>query len=237
MNISHKHNVIWWAPERCGTKITREIFSDYDFFVFDPKQNNEVSLKTRYTSHFNQISEEYSKYKLISNVRNPYDRIFSVFLFFLYSDIIIEKSIHQKIKERFNKWVLSSFQSKKTLVDLSKFNKTDNVNYNFLSKWNLDSRIPDYFIRMENLSEDLQNLDFIKTNSYWSKEKIESTIENNRFITNKPLRFDEIYDFESARRIYFYYKRIFNVVGYNPFSFTKEYLSETEKCSFLHDIL
>ena len=237
MNISHKNRLIWWAPERTGTKITREILSDYDFLVWHPKLKDEVSLKKRYTSHLNQIPEEYSDYKIISNVRNPYDRIFSVFLFFHYGDVIIEKSIHQKIKDRFNQWVLGAFENKKTSVDLSDFNKTKNVNINFLSKWNFENRIPNYFIRMENLSEDLKKLDLIKTNSFWNSEKIEFKIQNNNFITDRPLKFDKIYEIESARRIYFYYKKVFNTVPYDPFSFTQEKLSEREKYSFLHDIL
>jgi hypothetical protein len=237
MNISYKHNVIWWAPERCGTKITREILSDYDFFVYNSKTNDEISLKERYTSHFNQIPEEFSNYKLICSVRNPYDRIFAVFLLTQYGDVVIEKSIYQKIKERFNEWVLESFIKRKTLVELSKFNQTDNINYNFFSKWTFDSRIPEYFIRMENLKEDLENLSFIKSDSSIDSEKIRQKIENNRFITTRPLKFDQIYEFDSAKRIYCYYKKVFNVIPYDPFSFTKEYLSETKKNSFLHDIL
>jgi hypothetical protein len=237
MNISHKHKVIWWAPERCGTKITREIFSDYDFFVYNPKTNDEISLKERYTSHFNQIPEEFSNYKLICSVRNPYDRILAVFLLTQYGDVVIEKSIYLKIKERFNKWVLESFIKRKTLVELSKFNQTQNINYNFFSKWTFESRIPDYFIRMENLKEDLENLDFIKTHSLWDEEKNSQKIENNRFITTRPLKFNEIYDFESAKRIYYYYKKVFNLIPYDPFSFTKENLTDNQKYSFLHNIL
>jgi hypothetical protein len=237
MNISHKHKIIWWAPERSGTKITREIFSDYDFFVWDPKLNNEISLKERYTSHLNQIPKEFSDYELICSVRNPYDRIFAVFLMTQFSDVIIEKSIHQEVREKFNKWVINSFINKKTSVVLSKINQTNNINYNFFSKWTFEDRIPNYFVRMENLSEDLKNLNLIQTNPSWNFEKIIQIVENNKFITKRPFKFDDFYNFESARRVYFYYKRVFNLVPYDPFSFSQENLSEKEKYSFLHDIL
>jgi hypothetical protein len=237
MNISHKHKTIWWAPERTGTKITREIFLDYDFLVIDPKVNKEVSLKDGYTSHLNRIPDEFSNYNVVCNIRNPYDRIFAIFLLTQFNNTVIEKSMHQKIKEKFNKWVLESFLNKKTSVELSKFNQTKNINYNFFSKWLFEGRIPDYFVRMENLSEDLEKLEFIKTNPLWNLEKITQIVENNKFISNRPFKFDEYYDFESAKRIYFYFKRVFNLIPYDPFSFTQENLSETEKYSFLHDIL
>ena len=35
MNVSHKHKVIWLAPEKTATKIISQILSDYDF-IFEP---------------------------------------------------------------------------------------------------------------------------------------------------------------------------------------------------------
>lgn len=237
MNISHKHKIIWLAPERCGTKITREIFSNYDFLVFDSKIGDEVSITKRYTSHLNEIPEKYSDYTLISSIRNPYDRVFSIFLITTYENIVIDKTLHGEVKEKFNNWVINAFKAEKTIVTLDSNYSAKNINYNFFSKWTFNEKTPKFFIRMENLKEDLESLDFIKSDKSWDSLKIDETLQDNIFKTNRTIKFDQMYDFQSAKLIYFYYKRVFGLIPYNPFSFTKESLSDSEKLSFLHDIL
>jgi hypothetical protein len=71
----------------------------------------------------------------------------------------------------------------------------------------------------------------------WNKEKIDFLLENNSFKTKKIISFDEMYDFDAAKRVYFFYKKVFALIPYNPFSFTKETLTKNQKISFLHDIL
>jgi len=100
-----------------------------------------------------------------------------------------------------------------------------------------EEKIPDFFVKMENIREDLEKLDFIKSDPNWDSLKIDEILENNSFKTKKSLQFNQMYGFESAKRVYFFYKRVFNIILYNPFSFTTESLSESEKISFLHDIL
>jgi hypothetical protein len=237
MNISYKHKTIWWAPERTGTKITREILSNFDFFVRHPKYSDEKSLKERTQSHLNVIPEEYSNYKVICNIRNPYSRVFGVFLSTQFGDKLIDKGMHYEIKIKFNKWINDSFVKEKNFVKLVDSTKKLDIDYNFFSKWNFDEKIPDNFIRVENLSDDLSKLDFIKGNSEWDYNKIHRIVENNRFIRNSPLKFDENFDYESAKIIYFYYKKVFHLIQYDPFSFSTKTLSDKEKYSFLHDIL
>ena len=162
MNISHKHKTIWWAPERAGTKITRKILSNYDFLVFDPKIGDEVSIETRYTSHLNEIPEKYSDYRLVSSVRNPYDRVFSIFLLTRYSEIVVEKNSHNEIRNSFNNWLLHAFKGEKTIVTLEGNYSATDINYNFFSKWNLNGKKPDFLIKMETLLEDLEKLNMKK---------------------------------------------------------------------------
>ena len=48
MNISHEHKIIWWAPERCGTKATAHIFSKLGFEYFvdetETKKHNLIEI-------------------------------------------------------------------------------------------------------------------------------------------------------------------------------------------------
>jgi hypothetical protein len=237
MNISHKHKIIWWAPERTGTKITTEIFLNYDFFVHNSNNDNEVSLKQENVSHLNKIQDKFLEYTLISNVRNPYDRVFSIFLATFYENIALEKNKHDEIKKTFNNWILNTFQSEKLCVKLNANNTAKNIDINYFLKWTLNGKKPDFLIRIENLIEDLEKLDFIKSDTTWDSLKMKQIVENNVFKNKRAIKFDKMYDNYSAKLIYVYFKSVFNLVPYNPFSFTTENLSESEKISFLHDIL
>ena len=90
---------------------------------------------------------------------------------------------------------------------------------------------------MENLYEDLINLDFVRESSVWNTESIKELIENNKFKTNRNFKFDEMYDIDSAKRVYLFYKSHFHLIGYNPFSFTTEELTKEQKVKFLHDTI
>lgn len=237
MNVSHRHKTIWWAPERTGTKITREILKKYDFFVLDSKTEKEIDMVEHRVSHFNKINEQYSDYILICNVRNPYDRVFSIFLMTFYENIALEKKLHGEIRKTFNNWVVNAFRAQKMSVKLDTNYSSKNVDLNYFSKWVFNEKIPDFFIRIEYLVEDLKKLEFVKSDVSWDTEKIEQLVENNVFKNNRAVKFNNMYDFDTAKLIYVYFKSIFNLVPYNPFSFTTETLSESQKISFLHDIL
>jgi hypothetical protein len=237
MNVSHRHKTIWWAPERTGTKITREILQNYNFLIFDSKTDKEVPMEERSVSHLNRISEEYSDYTLISNIRNPYDRVFSIFLTTFYENIALEKKLHDEIRKTFNCWVSNAFTAQKMSVKLDTNYSAKNIDLNYFSKWVFNEKKPDFLIRMENLVEDLEKLDFVKSDSNWDSLKIQQIVGNNVFKNNRPVKFNKMYDFDSAKLIYIYFKSVFNLVPYDPFSFTTENLSESEKISFLHDIL
>lgn len=58
-----------------------------------------------------------------------------------------------------------------------------------------------------------------------------------KFMNHTPMNFDEMYDFHSAKLVYFLYKKIFFMGNFNPFSFTKLELDEKDKINFLHEIL
>jgi hypothetical protein len=148
-----------------------------------------------------------------------------------------EKNKHDEIKKTFNNWISNTFQSEKLCVKLNANNTAKNIDINYFLKWTFNGKKPDILIRIENLIEDLEKLDFIKSDTTWDSLKVKQIIENNIFRNNRAIKFDKMYDIQSAKLIYVYFKSVFNLVPYNPFSFTTENLSESEKISFLHDIL
>ncbi len=68
MHISEKHKVYWFTPQRTGTRSTKELLRVMGFQTFD--------------HHFTFDSNK-KDYFFVSNVRNPYSRLVS--LFYLYS--------------------------------------------------------------------------------------------------------------------------------------------------------
>jgi hypothetical protein len=50
-------------------------------------------------------------------------------------------------------------------------------------------------------------------------------------------KFNQMYDFDLAKRVYRLYKKHFYLCDYCPFSFTDKELTDEEKISFLHDIV
>jgi hypothetical protein len=230
MNISLENRVIWLAPERTGSSITKKIFENYNFFSVT-KKNDYKLLDFRQTvhSHENKLSEQYSNFNIITNIRNPYDRVFAC-----YQKFYLEKPILRNIKdfkEKFSIWVAENFWSLGFYVFLSP--RYDDVN-NFFQKWTFEKQDVDYFIKMENLKEDLIKLPFISKEE-GEIERINDLLKDNSFKNERYHSFQDAYDVKSAKLVYEFFKPCFYKFDYDPFSFTKELLSDGDKISFIHN--
>jgi hypothetical protein len=107
----------------------------------------------------------------------------------------------------------------------------------YLKKVNFSDKIPDVFIRMENLENDLKSLSFIKNTDVWEKSDFSSFLDKNKFIVKRAFDFSDVYTNTSAKYVYEYFKSHFYLCDYDPFSFTKSILTDEEKMKFLHDTL
>jgi hypothetical protein len=236
MNISHKYKTIWWAPERCGTKATSHILKHFHFEYITKYSN-----LTNYQSHDISLpNEEYKDYRVICSIRNPYDRMLGLFLSFVSVGVssVYDKYNHQQAVYNFSKFIDELFKVKEIIP------KLDNPIWdnrflieNYVSKYNFDVTIPKNFIRMENMIEDIGKIDFISESSLWSSGYIKNYLTKNEHITTHPYKFNSIYTFDSAKKVYEYHKQFFLTLGYDPFSFTTEELSNEEKMRFLHEII
>lgn len=243
MNISHKHKIIWWAPERCGTKATAHVFNQFDFTYYETSDENTLSLNkdgTLYQSHNIEYPEKYSDYKVICSIRNPYDRVLSIFLNFTsvgkYS--VYTKSGHNNFVKKYEQFIKELFDYKLLRNKVNRQPEEGKVILkDYLSKYDFTQRIPDKIIRMEHLVEDIGDLDFIRNSDIWESGEIREYLNNNVHHNIRPCQFNTIYTKESAKMVYDYYKKHFLYFGYDPFSFTKEELTNEEKMHFLHGIL
>lgn len=238
MNYSKKHRIIWWAPERCATKLVADIFSNYNFEYKETLESEPKELTAPYHSHSIFVPEEFSDFDIVCSIRNPYDRVLSLFTNFtnVGSQIVYTKNTKEVFIKRFSEFV-------KQLLQYSEVRKIDPdpekniVLKKYCAKYDFEDRIPDYFIRMENLKEDLSNLKFISESNLWKSNFFDNFISDNPFINLKPYSFNEVYTFEAAQLVFNYFKKHFFLCNYDPFSFTRETIDNEQRKKFLHEII
>jgi hypothetical protein len=85
---------------------------------------------------------------------------------------------------------------------------------------------------MESLEEDLGKLDFVRESEIWKSGYIRDYLNQNPYINIKPYKFNNVYSLESAKRVYEYNKKQFIICDYDPFSFTRQELSNEEFVAF-----
>lgn len=238
MNYSDKYKIVWLAPERCATRIVSHIFKDYDFFYKSSSEGQSTSLCEPYHSHGMKIFNGYEDYEIVCSIRNPYDRVLSIFtnLTTVGSDQVFSKGTKDIFIRKFEYFVeeVFSFTEYKKLVENSEKYPIFN---NYISKLTFNELTPAKFIRMENLKEDLNKLTFLSESEKWNSGHYENFIKENKFISKKNYDFTQVYTWKSAKKVYEFYKKIFFLCEYDPFSFTNEILSETDKKKFLHGII
>lgn len=236
MNISFEHKIIWWAPERCATKATAHIFHKLGFeSYFSSTENPQIE---NYHSHGINVPDEYSDYKIICSIRNPYDRVLGLFksLSNVGRSIVYTKDTHKNFMDSYETFLNEVFVltkvKKRNFAD-EKYDKLFLKNY--ISKYSFEHRVPNQFIRAENLIEDISKLDFVVDSGIWKSGYVEEYLTNNKHINIRPFKFNSVYTTQSAKLVYEFYKKHFFLCNYDPFSFTKNELSNQEKMSFLHD--
>ena len=211
MNISHEHKLIWLSPEMSGTENVSKTLEKHGFLGVDGKTEE-------------QLFEEYPTYKVICGMKNPYERVFLLHFEGDLRSIQLKKHNFDALKTEFNKWGRQMLVPNKLIIVVNNtFIETNNTT-KYLKKWVFEQKTPDFFVKNEDLVNDLNKLGFID----------EDIIINNDV---KQFNFNRMYDFDLAKRVYHLYKKHFYLCNYNPFSFTDKELTDEEKISFLHDIV
>jgi hypothetical protein len=211
MNISHEHKMIWFSPEMSGTENVSKTLEKHGFLGVEGKTET-------------QLMDEYPDYKVICGMKNPYERVFLLHLKGDLRAISVKKDHFTLLKTEFNDWIKQTMipNKLKVVVDETFINSNNTPKY--LKIWIFDKKIPDFFVKSEDLVNDLNELGF---------HDDEIVVDNEI----KQFEFNRMYDFDSAKRVYHLYKKHFYLCGYNPFSFTDKELNYEEKISFLHDIV
>ena len=223
MNISHENKVIWWALEESGEVKMSKILEKYGFIVENDEFTSKSGLKY---DHFVTKSEQLSDYKVLCTIKNPYHRVFSLFLRLEHNNLIIKKKLLPFLRENFNYFVNKSLIPNKLVVKTATLLENETPNMKYLEKWTFEDKIPDYFVKIEDFYDDLSKISFID-----DFEPIKGDINQDLY------DYRNMYDYDSAKKVYHLYKKHFFLCNYDPFSFTHKELTKDEKIGFLHDIL
>ena len=150
MTYSDDYRVCWFTAQRTATRSTHALLKKLGFNNLD-------------THDFNLPSER-KEYTLISNIRNPYSRMVS--LFFLYS--------HHKnnFKLDFKNWC-------EFVLNNEEFNFGYQLRYDLKIK--SVGRSFDKFVRVENYIEDLKSLSFINLSNPEIQEVWDNFIIQNSY--------------------------------------------------------
>jgi hypothetical protein len=211
MNISHEHKMIWFSPEMSGTENVSKTLEKHGFLGVEGKTEE-------------QLFEEYPTYKVICGMKNPYERVFLLHFEGDLRSIQLKKHHFDDLKVEFNDWGRRILIANKLRIKVDETFINTNKTTKYLKKWVFDHKTPDFFVKSEDLINDLNKLGFH---------------DDNIIIDNdiKQFNFNRMYDFDLAKRVYHLYKKHFYLCNYDPFSFTEKELTDEEKISFLHSIV
>jgi hypothetical protein len=191
MNYSDEFKVCWYTPQRTATRATATLLKTLDF--------------TSIGSHSFYLPKERLDYRLISNVRNPYPRMVS--LFFLYS-------LHKK---NFN---LNFYNWCEYVLTNENFDNDYSLRYE--KKIKSVGRDFDTFIRVETLSDDLEKLNFINLTKPETKDVWDNSILNNSYThefkyieKDDKKKWEDFYDEKTAKLVYTHLEEQFDFFGYD----------------------
>lgn len=232
MNVNHEHKIIWWAPERCGTKALANIFSKLGFEFYYKNNFMENFVQSTYQSHQIEIPDEFSDYKIIFSTRNPYDRVLSLFSNFtnVGKNALYTKDNPSNFIQKYEIFLKELFENEGKKLDKPLLN-------NFILKYSFKTKVPDMIIRMESIIEDLSKIEFVKNSELWKSGYIHDYLIDNEHIVRRPYTFNTVYTRLGAKLVYEHHIKHFILGGYDPFSFTTEIMSNKEKMDFIHDNL
>jgi len=203
MKIYKKNEFIWKFPDETTQEFVIKFVEDLGFeLVLDESIN-------------------FSDCVLICSVRNPYDRVLSLFISLeVVPRIALTKEIKNTLVKYFREWVNLCFDKKKLVVDLNDYGKNSKI-VGCLKQSFFSDRKPDFFVKYENIIGDTESLGFI--------------LDRESFINEFKYDYKEFYDLETAKLVYEYFFDHFHLIGYDPFSFTEENLIDEVKIKFIHD--
>lgn len=224
MNVNWDKKCILMCHPKTGDKDVCEYFGKIGFvshYFSDKFEDKPLTRKS--FSHKFLYPWVYDDFKLVVTVDNPYRRIVNEYKRFSHINwslkINKKEDLYIKFNNKFNELLVDDLYK----VDL--YNKTHESQYNFLLPYDFSLKTPDYIINVETLVSDIYKIDFLDHVEH------DFNLVDQIDISDK---YKDVFSYENARVIYKNHKHIFDLMDYDPFSFTTKDLSEKERVHFIH---
>ena len=231
MNVSHRFKLVWWATSRCASRYTSGILSPLVFYNYDEDARpiygsdlifddtngqEEVAF-----SHILETPAEFTDYKVIASIRNPYDYFYSNYrltqLEYLRGQLaqngIYEIPDPKNLKYTFEEWAYLMFDNYKSYDFTIYVGRDDLSNFDDI----------DYLIRYENLKNDIMKIPAV-IELYNSNDTYKSTVDvllgesketYRDSLALKSQNFRDVYTEDIANMVYDLYKPQFDTFGYD----------------------
>lgn len=224
MNVNWSKKCILMCHPSTGEKDICDYFGKIGFVQRYTSEDSVEKILNRET-HSNKFLYPwiYDDFKLIVTVDNPYRRIVNEYKRFSHINWKLKTKTKDELYERFNNKFNEIFCDDLFLVN--QINTENEVPYNFLLPYNFSIKKPDYIIRTENIVEDIYNIDILDHIDH------DFSLINQIDLTDK---YKDVFSYENARVIYKTHRHIFDLMGYDPFSFTTRDLTQKERVHFIH---
>lgn len=219
MNIHQEKKIIFMCHPQTGEKDVAGYFGKIGFI----NDVTNVSLTRRLLSTKFLFPWDFEDHKLIVTIDNPYRRIVNQYKSFSHINWSLKKHTKGELYERFNIKFNEIFSDDLFLVN--KLNKESESVYNFLLPYDFTTKLPDYIITTENLVDDILKIDIL------DHEPFDFHLVDQIDVSDK---YKDVFSYENARVIYKVHRHIFDMMGYDPFSFTTKDLTREERIKFIH---
>jgi hypothetical protein len=221
MNIHQDKKIVFMCHPQTGEKEIAEYFGSLGF---EKKIGNSYQKLSRKSISYNFLYPwDFDDHKLIVSIDNPYRRIVNEYKKFSHTNWSLKKHTKEELYERFNLKFTELFSDDLWLVD--KKNRESETVYNFLLPYDFGVKSPDYIIRKESLVEDIYNIDVLDHTSF------DFHLLNQLDLSEK---YKDVFSYNNARVIYKVHRHIFDMMDYDPFSFTTRDLTREERIKFIH---
>ena len=195
--ISEDYNSFLWLPAKTASTTLGWVFTHFNFYTGNFKNGNFVK-EDNVIHHFGHILLLPPKNRdmiFVCSTRHPYDRALS-----FYKSFGIPRTGGVPSKEGFE-WYFKNFIMEEHSLFLQSVKTTED-------------RMPDYFVRAENMYEDLIEIPFVR-NSKLNKCDILKDMCERKLNNSEPLELGIYMTDEIKEIIYTRFKKHFDVLGYS----------------------
>lgn len=195
--ISEDYNSFLWLPAKTASTTIGWIFTHFNFYT-GRFENDKFLKEDNVIHHFGHIlllPPNNHNMIFICSTRHPYDRALS-----FYKSFGVQRTEGISSKEGFE-WYFENFLMEEHSLFLQSVKSTE-------------GRMPDYFIRAENMYEDLIDIPFVK-NSKLNKCEILKDMCDRKLNNSEPRELETYLTPKIKEKIYTRFKKHFELLGYS----------------------